>query len=147
MILQNTQSSAMTVSPFPLALGMLCADLLICFSTLHKALCAIKFNLVLKGRYSVFQYDGSTSHFTSASHRDKNLDLEHENYQVELAAEMPLGRGPTLSVGVRYQHVHTAAEITAKSQTTEEIIENRERFDKEAAFTISTLPAIVGLTF
>lgn len=104
-------------------------------------------NFVIQGRYNVCQYDGSTSFLTSRSHRDKNADIDHWNAQVKAFAEFPLRDGRSWMLGAEYQQIQSEGLISQTEEDPEQIIANRERFDKEFEFGTTTFNAFVGLTF
>jgi hypothetical protein len=104
-------------------------------------------NLVVQGHYVITQYDGSTRFFTSADHREKDLDLDHSNMRIRAFIEFPRGPGKKWFIGIQHQAVETEAEITVQDRPVEELIERRERFDKHFEYRVEYTTGIVGLTF
>lgn len=104
-------------------------------------------NLVLQGHYSVLQYDGDTSYFTSSQHREKDVDIDHFNAKVSCGLEFPLKSGRCVTLAAQYQLIESEAAIMAKDATTEEVITRRERFDKDVNFKMGVGSAMLGLTF
>ncbi len=103
--------------------------------------------LVLSGRYSVFEYDGGTAMFTSSEHREKNLDIEHENLWLRLMAEFPLSDGRSWMLGAQYQQVKSDGLVESASTDPDEILARRERFDKEFSFRLTQVHGMIGFTF
>ena len=105
------------------------------------------FNVVLQGNYAICSYDGSTSWITSAEHRDKDIDLEHADIKLTCSLEFPLQNGRALSAGVQLRMVETEATITSMRGTSQQIIDRRERFDKEVDFRMTSATGMLGLRF
>ena len=101
----------------------------------------------LSGSYTVCEYRGGTRFFTSSRHREKRLDLNHRNIRLQANVELPTASGRAWLVGARYQRVNSDALIESTGETVEEIIERRERFDKEIEFDYESLEFLVGFTF
>lgn len=97
--------------------------------------------------FSYFAYDGSSTPFTSSSHREKNLDISMLSLYGETGLMYPLESGNALSFGVRLQMLSLDAEITSKEKDTEAIIASRERFDKSATFDLYTMLFFVGFSY
>lgn len=106
-----------------------------------------RFNLVLEGSYAFLDFEGSTRYFTTSDHREKDLDLEHDNMRVRCVGEIPLKSGHALLLGAQYQVVDSEAMITSQEASEEEIIARRERFDKHADFSVTTAGVLIGITF
>ncbi|MDP6525381.1 MAG: hypothetical protein QGH15_14275 [Kiritimatiellia bacterium] len=104
-------------------------------------------NFVLQGHYSVCQYDGSSKYLTTSSGRDKDVDIDHVNARLRCSVEFPMQSGRCVTLGVEYQLIDMDVAITSQSDTEEEIIENRERFDKFAELKMQYAAAMLGLTF
>lgn len=101
---------------------------------------------LLQGHVLFFDYDGSTSFFTSADHREKNLDFSHRNYRLRGQIEWPSKRA-ALSLGVQLQWIEAEGTVESQATDAEEIIERRERFDKEFSFELETILLTLGATF
>jgi len=106
-----------------------------------------KINLVLQGHYMVCQYDGSTELLTSSSHRAKNIDLDHTNIRGRLYLEIPIKNSRSITIGAQYQDIDTTAFISSSATDPAEILEKQERFDKNAAFGLTSMQAFVGCTW
>ena len=100
----------------------------------------------LQAHYLFLDYSGSTSFFTSADHREKNLDFSHENLRIRGQVEIPLKR-VALNLGVQVQWIETEGTVSAKADTPEEVLALQERFDKEFSFKLESVLATIGLTF
>lgn len=102
--------------------------------------------IALQAHYLFFDYSGGSGLFTTADHREKDLDFEHRNFRLRGQAEIPL-RKTILTVGLQVQMVETDGTIESGASDPEEILARRERFDKEFAFKIHTVLATVGIAF
>jgi hypothetical protein len=105
------------------------------------------FQFVLYGHYVVCQYKGGTSLFTSSSHREKNLEIDHQNIRVRAQAEFPLRSGRCWFLGGQYQQVQSDGLVESSATDPAVIIERRERFDKEFAFRMTMINAFLGMRF
>ncbi len=104
-------------------------------------------NLVVQASYTLLTYDGSSSFLTSSAEREKNAEIDHRNLRVRTFLEFPLKRGRCLMAGLEYQQVDSEGFISASATTDEEVLERRERFDKEVEFRMKSLKAMVGMAF
>lgn len=100
-----------------------------------------KFNL------GYFSYDGSSKPFTSAKHREKDLDLSFLSVALESGLLFPLDSGSSLTLGARLEFISFDGEINSKYTDDAEIINARERFDKAVDFKMSTAMIYLGLAF
>jgi len=105
------------------------------------------FQLVVRGQWAFFEYDGSTEYIPVSLRHEKDLDLSYDNYEVEVLAEIPLSEGLDLQVGVAYKHIKADASVTAQERSEEEIEELREKYDKEIDFELDYLLGLAGLRF
>ncbi len=103
-------------------------------------------NFDLQVHYLFSHYDGSTAFFTSADHREKNLDFSHQNIKIRGECEIPVGN-KTVIVGLQVQMIDTEGTLESKATDPEEIIAKRERFDKEFGLTLHSVLATVGFAF
>ena len=100
----------------------------------------------LQVHYLFANYDGSTGWLTTANHREKNLDFDHENLRLRGQVEIPLKRA-ALNIGVQAQFIETDGTVSAKAGTPEEVLELQERFDKDFSFKMDSVMGTVGITF
>ncbi len=100
----------------------------------------------LQAHYLFLDYSGSTSFFTSADHREKNLDFSHRNLRLRGQIEIPLKR-VALNLGVQVQWIETEGTVSSQATDPDEILEKQERFDKEFTFELETILATLGVTF
>lgn len=103
-------------------------------------------NVDLQAHYLFMSYNGTTAFFTTADHRDKDLDFTHENIRIQAQVEFPLRRG-AWNVGVQVQMIDTEGLISSSATDPEVILARRERFDKEFIFKVQSVFATVGLSF
>lgn len=104
-------------------------------------------HLVIQGNFAVCRYNGSTDWLTSASHREKDIDLNHMNIKAAASLEIPFESGRALSAGIHLQLIDTEATVTSQGGTVQEIIAARERFDKEVDFRMLSAGGSLGLRF
>jgi len=104
-------------------------------------------SLVLQGHYAVCNYDGSTKYVVSTGHREKDVDIDHVNIRLRCLLEVPLESGRRLTLGAQYQSVDSEVMVTAGADTPEEIVAQKERFDKWVEFELTALTGVLGLTF
>ena len=104
-------------------------------------------NFVVQGRYGICRYKGGTAWLVSTKHREKDVDIDHTNLRLRCLLEVPLESGRTVSFGAQYELVDSDASITSKTASREEIIQRRERFDKEVDFKMASATALLGVTF
>lgn len=105
------------------------------------------FELVLQGNYAVCNIEGSTKFLTSSRHREKDADIDHENIMGRLMLEFPVGEGRAFTLGVEYQRIDSEAMITSSATDPDEILANRERFDKYIRFHMESAMVLAGFTF
>lgn len=105
------------------------------------------FNWMIQGHYMVFQYDGSTGFFTTADHRDKNIDADHRNFKFRTQAEFRLASGRCITLGAEAQVIETEGAITSTATDPDDILALQERFDKNFALRIGSAAATLGVTF
>jgi len=104
-------------------------------------------NLVIHGYYALFQYDGSTDWLTSADHREKNAEIDHQSARLRVYAEFPLSEGRSWLIGAQYHRIESEGMITSTATDPAEILAKQERFDKEFEFGMTMFNAMIGLTF
>lgn len=102
--------------------------------------------LDLQVHYLFASYDGSTAWLTTADHREKNLDFDHENLRIRGQVEIPLKR-MSLNFGVQVQLIETAGLVSSTATDPDEILALQERFDKEFSFKVNSVMATIGITF
>ncbi len=100
----------------------------------------------LQVHYLFATYDGSTAWLTTADHREKNLDFDHENLRIRGQVEIPMKR-MSLNFGVQVQMIETDGMVTSTATDPDEILALQERFDKEFSFKLNSVMATVGVTF
>ena len=105
------------------------------------------FQLVLRGQWAFFKYDGSTKYIPVSTRHEKDLDLSYDNYEAEILLEFPLSEGLDLQVGVAYKQIKADGSVTAQERSEEEVEELREKYDKDIDFQLDYLMGVVGLRF
>ncbi len=104
-------------------------------------------NFVLQADYSVCIYEGSSSFLTSSSKNEKDVDIDHTNMKIRMMLEFPMNSGRMFTAGLQYQQIESEGSITTTDDTPEEILADREKWDKYAKFKLTSIVAMVGLTF
>ncbi len=100
----------------------------------------------IRAHYLFFDYSGSTAFFTSADHRDKDLDFEHRQLRLRAQVEWPMRYG-AWTVGIQARFVDASGLVSSSATDPDEILARRERFDKEFNFTLDSVMATIGLAF
>ncbi len=100
----------------------------------------------LQVHYLFASYDGSTAWLTTADHREKHLDFDHENLRLRGQVEIPLQR-LALTFGVQAQWIQTDGTASSTATDPDVILERQERFDKEFSFQMDSVMATVGIAF
>lgn len=103
-------------------------------------------HLDLQAHYLFCLYNGSTSLFTTAKHRKKDLDLDHRNLQLRAALEIPTEKR-TWIIGVQAQFIETDGTLESSETDPKKIEAAPERFDKVFDFELSTVLATIGVAF
>jgi len=101
--------------------------------------------LTLQGSYVFVDVSASTSDLGVSSRNEKDIDLDFEGYDLRLFYEHPLNPRLKLLVGGEYRRVVVDALSEAKDQTPEEVLERREKFNKNVDLEIETVTLNVGL--
>ena len=102
---------------------------------------------VSRGSLGYFSYDGSTKPFTSAGHREKEVELGMLSLLLDSGFVFPLGEDRALTVGGQIQYFSIDAEIKSKERDTASIVAARERFNKSADISMLMVMAYVGITY
>ena len=103
-------------------------------------------HLDLQAHYLFCLYDGSTSFFTTAKHRNKDLDLDHRNVQLRAELAFP-GERTTWTVGVQAQFIQTDGTLESSETDPAKIKAAPERFDKVFSFELNSILATIGIAF
>ncbi len=103
--------------------------------------------LVVQGCYSLLRYHGSTEYIPITIRREKNLDLNYDNFEGRAQMELPVSEKLDFVLGVSYLYIDIDADATATDKTPEEIEELREKYDKKIKFKMTELQGYVGLKF
>ena len=97
--------------------------------------------------FGYFAYDGSSSLFTSESHRKKELDISVLAITGETGVRYPLQDGTAITLGARMQIFTISGDIKSKEKDTEAIIAARERFNKSFDFDMISILFYLGYSF
>ena len=100
----------------------------------------------LRAQYLYASYDGGTGWFTTADHREKNLDFSHKNLRLRGQVEIPLNR-VALTIGLQAQFIETDGTVSSSATDPADILARRERFDKDFSFRLHSLLGTIGITF
>lgn len=102
---------------------------------------------VSKANLGYFAYDGSTTPFTSAEHREKNADVTFLSAMAETGFRFPLENGKAFSLGARLQMIKFEGDITSDEKNLDRILSMRERFDKSVDFELMSAMVFAGISF
>ena len=102
---------------------------------------------VSRGGLGYFSYDGSTKPFTSAGHREKEIDISIFSLMLDSGFVFPLDDDSALTLGGRIEYLSIDAEIKSKEKDAASIIAARERFDKSADLSMLMIMLYVGYTY
>ena len=94
-----------------------------------------------------FSYSGSTKPFTSASHREKDLDVKYLSLMVETGWRFPLRSGCAISLGGQLRMITLDGSIKSKYTDDEDVIRARERFDKDIDLDMVTALVFLGFEY
>ncbi len=97
------------------------------------------------GNYSIFKFKGSTGDLGVSSRREKDVDADYAAIDAKVFYEMPLGSGTNLVIGLAYRQVEIDASSKATPKSEEEILELREKFDKDITLEVETVLFSVGV--
>jgi hypothetical protein len=106
-----------------------------------------KMNFELMAQYLFFDYSGSSGLFSTTDHREKDLEFSHSNMRVRGQFEFPRRNGGAWTLGVSAQFIDTDGSLKSSATDPVEILEKRERFDKNFMFKINSVFATLGLAF
>lgn len=101
--------------------------------------------LTIQGTYAFIDVSGSTSDLGVSSRNEKDIDLDWKALDARVYYEFPLNDRLKLLVGGEYRRIEVDALAEAKDQTPEEILERREKFNKNVDMAIETVTFNVGL--
>jgi len=101
--------------------------------------------LTIQGTYAFVDVSGSTSDLGVDSRNEKDIDLDYEALDARVYYEMPLNERLKLLIGAEFRRVEVDALAEAKDATPEEILERREKFNKNVDLAIETVTFNVGL--
>ena len=100
--------------------------------------------LVLQGGYSIFNFKGSTSDLGISARHEKDLDIDYDSYDGRVLIEWPLSSGVNFLFGAEFRKVRTDALVKAQERSPEEVLELREKFDKDIDLEMTSANAIFG---
>lgn len=101
--------------------------------------------LTLQGSYVFVDVSASTSDLGVSSRNEKDIDLDFEGYDLRLYYEHPLNDRLKLLVGGEYRRIVVDALSEAKDRPADEVVEIREKFNKNVDLEIETVTLNVGL--
>jgi hypothetical protein len=101
--------------------------------------------LTLQGSYVFVDVAASTSDLGVSSRNEKDIDLDFEGYDFRLYYEHPLNDRLKLLIGGEYRRIVVDALAEAKDRPAEEVVEVREKFNKNVDLEIETVTFNIGL--
>lgn len=100
--------------------------------------------LTWQSNFTVFEFAGSTSDFGVSSRNEKDIDLDYTAFDTELFFELPMGNRSHFVAGIEYRMVEIDALSEAQDRAVEEVLERREKFNKDIDFSIESVVVNVG---
>ncbi|MDX1645074.1 MAG: hypothetical protein R3244_12025 [Thermoanaerobaculia bacterium] len=101
--------------------------------------------LTWQSNYTLFEFAGSTSDFGVSSRNEKDIDLDYKAFDTELFFELPMGNRSHFVAGIEFRRVEIDALSEAQDRAVEEVLERREKFNKDIDFSIESVLVNVGL--
>lgn len=105
-------------------------------------------DLVVEGTYAIMQFSGSTKDIGISSRHAKLLDLDYSYAELRAYLEYPLSDAVDLVLGVSFEV--SSAEALAEaddSKSLSQVLDEREKFDKEIELDYTIIQALIGLRF
>ena len=103
--------------------------------------------LALQGTYGIFQYKGSSEALGIDSRNEKDLDIDYDVLELRALFYLPVSAKLDLVFGAEYRTMTTDAESKEPTKSLEEVLEDREKFDKDIALDLTIVNAFIGLRF
>jgi hypothetical protein len=103
--------------------------------------------LVLQANASVFQISATTGELGFSSRREKALDYDYRAADLRLYFETPITAGSLFLVGLQYKWLDIDALSEALERPEDEVLELREKFNKDIHLDMSTVNLTIGFRF
>jgi len=104
-------------------------------------------HLSVQGTLSALKLKGSTADFGISSRNEKDLDIDYLSANIRVMVEFMINDDLDLVTGIDFQTWDGDATAKATDKSEDEILELREKFDKDITFTMSSIAGLVGLRF
>ncbi len=106
-----------------------------------------RLHLELQGHAAFLRVRGNNSAFGVFARNEKVVDVDYMALGGRAILSWAMNRHMDLIAGVEFQYINGDTEIRATEKSEEEILELREKFDKDATFKLSTLMGFIGFRF
>ena len=103
--------------------------------------------LVFQSNYSIFQFSGSTGDLGVSARNEKDIELDYSAIDFRVSYELPMSERVNFVVGAQFRSVDVSGSVTAEARSPEDVVELREKFNKNLDFKIETLVVNLGLRF
>ena len=103
--------------------------------------------LLFRGNYSWFQFSGSTGDLGVSARREKDIDLDYNALDLSASYELPIGKAVNFVIGAHFRTTDASGSVNAEERTPEEVVELREKFNKNVDFKIETFVLNFGFRF
>ena len=100
--------------------------------------------LSFQGNYSIFEFKGSTGDLGVSSRNEKNVDVDYTALDAKVFYELPLRGTSNFVIGASFRNVEVNALSSAIPKPEDEILELREKFDKDIDLEIETFVINLG---
>jgi hypothetical protein len=103
--------------------------------------------LLFRGNYSFFEFSGSTGDLGVSARNEKDIDLSYNALDLSASYEFPMSKGAKFVIGAHFRSTDASGSVTAEEATPEEVVERREKFNKNVDFRIETFVLNFGFRF
>lgn len=103
--------------------------------------------LAFQGNYSIFTFSGTTSDLGASSRNEKAVDYDYSATDGRVFFEVPMGRSSKFLVGAEYRVVRIDVLSEALDRSVGEILQLREKFNKNIGMSLTTVNLFAGFRF
>ncbi len=102
---------------------------------------------VSRANFDMFVYQGDSGLFTSADHREKELDITFFSVIAETGFLVPVSNGTDFTLGARFQLLSLEGDIDSKETDPAVLLQTKEMYDKSVDFSMAAAAIYIGLAF
>jgi hypothetical protein len=103
--------------------------------------------LIFRGNYSIFQFSGSTGDLGVSARNEKDIELDYKAIDLSASYELPMSERVNFVIGVHFRSTDVSGSVTAEDRSPDEVVELREKFNKNVDLKIETLVINLGIRF